>query len=58
MTQLDQHNPIEDVLELLCEQGSDGFKDALGLLFNLAMLFEREHFLQAAPYERTPQRRD
>ena len=58
MTQLDQFTPIEQVLELLCEQGSDGFAEALRLLLNLAMLFEREHFLQAAPYERTPQRRD
>ena len=58
MAQQQQHTPIEQVLELLTEQGSDGFAEALRLLLNLAMLFEREHFLQAAPYERTPERRD
>jgi putative transposase len=58
VAQQQQHTPIEQVLELLTEQGSDGFAEALRLLLNLAMLFEREHFLQAAPYERTPERRD
>ena len=58
MAQQQQHTPIEQVLELLNEQGSDGFAEALRLLLNLAMLFERECFLQAAPYERTPERRD
>jgi putative transposase len=58
VAQQQQHTPIEQVLELLNEQGSDGFSEALRLLLNLAMLFEREHFLQAAPYERTPERRD
>jgi len=58
MAQPSQHTPIEQVLELLNEQGSDGFLAALRILLNAAMLFEREHFLQAAPYERTSQRRD
>jgi transposase-like protein len=58
VAQQQQHTPIEQVLELLNEQGSDGFAEALRLLLNLAMLFERECFLQAAPYERTPERRD
>ena len=58
MAQPQQHTPIEQVLELLTEQGSEGFAEALRLLLNLAMLFEREHFLQAAPYERTSERRD
>ena len=58
MTQQLQHNSIEQVLELLSEQGTEGFADALRILLNAAMLFEREHFLHAAPYERTSERRD
>ena len=58
MAQPQQHTPIEQVLELLNEQGSDGFLAALRLLLNAAMLFERQHFLQAAPYERSSERRD
>jgi putative transposase len=58
VAQQPQNTPIEQVLELLNEQGSAGFLAALRLLLNAAMLFEREHFLQAAPYERTAQRRD
>ena len=58
MAQQSQHTPIEQVLELLSEQGSDGFLEAMRILLNAAMLFERERFLQAAPYERTSQRRD
>jgi putative transposase len=58
VAQQQQNTPIEQVLELLNEQGSDGVLAALRILLNAAMLFEREHFLQAAPYERTSQRRD
>ena len=53
-----QNNPIEQVLELLTEQGSDALAEALRILLNAAMLFERERFLNAAPYERTAERRD
>jgi transposase-like protein len=45
-------------LELLNQQGSDSLRDALGILFNAAMLFERQRFLNAEPYERTSERRD
>ena len=58
MAQQSQHNSIDQVLELLTEHGTDGFADALRILLNAAMLFEREDFLKAAPYERTPERRD
>jgi transposase-like protein len=58
VAQLKQNTPFEQVLELLTEQGSDGLAEAFRLLLNAAMLFEREHFLQAAPYERTSERRD
>jgi putative transposase len=53
-----QHNSIDEVLELLNQPGSESLRDALGILFNAAMLLERQHFLNAEPYERTPERRD
>jgi transposase-like protein len=43
----------EKVLELICEQGADGFKEALRLLMNAAMVEEREKYLGATAYERT-----
>jgi transposase-like protein len=58
VAQQQRHTPIEQVLQLLTEQGSDGFAEAFRILLNLAMLFERESFLHAAPYERTNERRD
>jgi transposase-like protein len=53
-----QHNSVDQVLELLTEQGADALAEALRILLNAAVLFEREYFLQAAPYERTSDRRD
>lgn len=53
MAQQSQHTLIEQVLELLSEQGTDGFLAALSILLSAAMCFEHEHFLQAAPYEGT-----
>lgn len=58
MAQPSQHTPFEEVLELLNQPGSDSLRDALGILFNAAMLFERQRFLNAEPYERTAERRD
>jgi transposase-like protein len=58
VAQQQQHTPIDQVLELLTEQGTDALAEALRILLNAAMLFEREHFLKAAPYERSPDRRD
>jgi len=58
VAQPSQHTPFEEVLELLNQQGSDSLRDALGILFNAAMLFERQRFLNAEPYERTSERRD
>ena len=58
MAQLKQNTPIEQVLELLSEQGTDGLLEAVRILMDAAMLFERERFINAAPYERTAERRD
>jgi putative transposase len=58
VAQQQQHTPVDQVLELLTEQGTDGLAEALRILLNAAILFERERFLNAAAYERTPDRRD
>ena len=52
-----QTNEIDDVLELLISQGSDGMATAFARLFNMAMRIERENFLGARHYERSESRR-
>jgi transposase-like protein len=47
---------LNNVLQLLTEQGHDGFAEGLRLLVNEAMRVERHHVLQAQPYERTDAR--
>jgi putative transposase len=44
---------LNNVLQLLTEQGHDGFAEGLRLLVNEAMRVERHQVLQAQPYERT-----
>ena len=55
------HNPdpttIDTVLELLTENGFEGFATAFEVLFNEAMQIERSHYLEAGPYERSDDRR-
>lgn len=58
MAQLNQHNPIDEVLELLTTHGTDGLAEALRILLNAAMLIERQHFLNLDPYERSIDRKD
>jgi putative transposase len=43
---------------LLNQSNSDSLREAFRILLNAAMLLERQQFLNAEPYERTPQRRD
>ena len=54
------HHPdpelLNNVLQLLTEQGHDGFAEGLRLLVNEAMRVERHEVLQAQPYERTATR--
>jgi len=52
------HDPelLNNVLQLLTEQGHDGFAEGLRLLVNEAMRVERQAVLQAQPYERTATR--
>ena len=47
---------VNTVLQLLTEQGTDGFAEGIRLLVNEAMRQERSHALQAQPYERTDTR--
>jgi transposase-like protein len=47
---------LNNVLQLLTEQGHEGFAEGLRLLVNEAMRVERHHVLQAQPYERTDAR--
>ena len=53
----DESTPYRSVLQLLTEEGFDGFASALEILLNEAMKLERTAVLQAEPYERTPERR-
>jgi transposase-like protein len=47
---------LNHVLQLLTEQGHDGFAEGIRLLVNEAMRVERHQVLQAQPYERTDTR--
>jgi transposase-like protein len=57
MTRDDESTPFQTVLQLLAEEGFDGFASALEILVNEAMKLERAAVLQAEPYQRTPERR-
>lgn len=49
---------IQDAVTMISERGFDGMGDALRILFNQAMLIERENYLQASHYERSVNRVD
>lgn len=50
-------NVIHAIIEELGQQGLHGLSELLNRLFNEIMKAEREHVLQAAPYERTEGRK-
>jgi transposase-like protein len=52
------HNPdlLNTVVQLLTEQGSEGFAEGIRLLVNEAMARERSSALRAEPYQRTDAR--
>ena len=58
MSQRVEHNPLQDALAALLDQGLDGAGEALRILVDEASRIERDHFLQAGPHERTVERRD
>ena len=45
-----------ELAELIAEQGLEALPEVLRLILNAAMHAERQQHLQAAPYERTPER--
>jgi transposase-like protein len=57
MTHPDQeHTLLNQIVNHISEQGTDGLADAMRLLLNHAMEIERSKALGAAPYERTAAR--
>ena len=56
MTHLNHPQLLKSVLQLLNDEGSDGFAEGLRLLVNQAMQAERSNVLQAQPFERTDAR--
>ena len=54
---IDQDRALEALMEQLIESGPDDMAAIFAGLFNLAMRIERERFLGANHYERTPGRR-
>jgi transposase-like protein len=55
---IDTDSDMHAAYACLLENGLDGAAEALRILVNQASLIEREQHLQAAPYERSSQRRD
>jgi putative transposase len=53
----DQDNALEALMEHLIESGTEEMASVFAGLFNLAMRIERERFLGANHYERSPERR-
>ncbi len=49
---------IQEAITAISERGFDGMGDALRVLFNQAMLVERENYLKAGAYERNENRVD
>jgi len=56
MTHHNDSELLNTVLQLLTEQGHNGFAEGIRLLVNEAMRVERHQVLQAQPYERTDTR--
>ena len=57
MTHPPQFTGSREAIQLLAEQGFEGLAAALELLLNEVMKLERSEVLQAAPYERTDDRK-
>ncbi|MBD3425138.1 MAG: IS256 family transposase, partial [Candidatus Latescibacteria bacterium] len=57
MTRHCDNKAIDQVLEVLIENGLDGMASAFEIIFNEAMKIERSAFLEAGPHERTSKRR-
>ncbi len=57
MTRHNDGNVMEEVLELICENGLDGLDRAISIIVNEAMKLERSAALKADPYERSDHRK-
>jgi transposase-like protein len=57
MTYQDDCTLPNDLLEQLTEQGLESLPEMIRILVNEAMRIERQSYLGASPYERTPERR-
>jgi len=53
-----EHHPLQAAFSVLLANGLDGAGEALRILINEASKIERAHFLNAAAYQRTPERTD
>ena len=58
MALAEKNNLLEQIAELLSEEGLSGLGETLRLLLNAVMVIEREKYLGASAYERSEQRRD
>src|SRR5438270_6754179 len=56
MTHQMQTTALDEITELLAENGFDGLAQAVTVLLNEVMKIERAHALGAAPYQRSEQR--
>ena len=56
MNDTTEYNPIEQIMEIIIEQGFGGMDQAMTILINEAMKIERSQVLRAKAYERTPDR--
>lgn len=57
MTRPEEYSVIEDIMELLADDGFDALSEALRLIVNQAMRLERQKHLGVGPYERSNDRR-
>jgi len=57
MTYQDDFTLPTEILEQIAEQGLDYMPELVRILINTAMQIERQNYLGAKPYERTPERR-
>ena len=46
----------DDLMRLIADQGLDAMPELIRIMLNAAMQAERQHYLRAAPYERTSER--
>ena len=57
MTHLSHYSLSDDLVEMITEKGLDCLPELIRIVINAAMRAERQRYLRAEPYERTPERR-